>query len=229
MDVERRMRQVEVLVQAAEHLTAGRVAEATGVCHEGLLREATTLRFPVARSAVRGDVTGPLLPRTTITQRMRIATRDGFVDRYSPERWHLVNPGAVRVIALRVGDEALPTVLSSGTVRAYRGNAPVWWDCWPTVDHRLPWSRGGSSQDDNLVCTSWWRNDTKRAMNTEETGWQVQPAGDPTAWDGLSAWFLEEVTRDPGLLDDAMVRSYVDATRPLWSADTATATIGYAG
>jgi hypothetical protein len=209
--IERRMRQGEVLTRAADALAAGDIAAATTVCRDELVVGADTIRFPLA-VVTNAPSSGPVVPRASVAERLRIAYRDGFVDRYSPERWRLVNPGATRVINLRVGDGALPTRMSAGTVRAYAGNAPVWWDCWPTVDHRVPWSRGGGGGDDNLLCTSWWRNDSKRALSAEETGWTVHPHDAVEVWDGLSGWFLRAVAADPGLLADPMVRSYHDAT-----------------
>jgi hypothetical protein len=217
-NIERRMRQADVLTCVAEHITTGDVSRAVATCRERLVARPETIRFPLARPAAVGQATGAVVPRATVGERLRVATRDGFVDRYSAERWRLVNPGALRVISLRVGGAALPTKVSAGTVRAYAGNAPVWWDLWPTVDHRVPWSRGGSGDADNLICTSWWRNDTKQALSTEETGWQVHEPGDVALWNGLSRWFLAQVDRDPTLLGDPMVASYHRATRPLFPA-----------
>jgi hypothetical protein len=216
--VERRMRQADVLTLVADHITAGDLPAAVATCREGLVSRPETIRFPVAVTAATSRAAGAVVPRATVAERMRVAHRDGFVDRYSTERWRLVNPGALRVISLRVGGEALPTRVSAGTIRAYAGNAPVWWDLWPTVDHRVPWSRGGSGDEDNLICTSWWRNDSKRALSTAETGWEVHGPGDVAAWDGLSRWFLARVHEDVSLLEDPMVASYHRATRPFCPA-----------
>jgi hypothetical protein len=94
------------------------------------------------------------------------------------------------------------------------------WDVglWPTVEHRGPWSRGGSGDEDSLICTTWWRNDSERALSMAETGWEVTEPGDIAAWDALSRCFLAQVHEDVSFLDDQMVASYHRATRPLHPA-----------
>jgi hypothetical protein len=173
--IERRMRQVDILSTAAALIDGGEIDDAVELCRESLIHHCHTLRFPLAAGARLRRAGEQVVPPADVPQRIRVACRDGFVDRYSPERWRLLNPGAVRVLNLLMGDSAVPTTLSNGTPRSYRGNTSVWWDSWPTVDHRLPRARRGDNSDDNLLCTSWWRNDTKKDANVAETGWIVQP------------------------------------------------------
>lgn len=88
---------------------AGNVSAARVLCSEALapLTPATTIRFPM-REPVLAHYEGPVVPPADVTTRLRIAWRDGFVDRYSPERWQLVNPGALRVLNLLVGRRRAP-------------------------------------------------------------------------------------------------------------------------
>lgn len=89
----------------------------------------------------------------------------------------------------------------------------MWWDTWPTIDHKKPRGLGGDNDDANLVCTSWWRNDTKRALHADNTGWELQPPGDVSVWDGLSTWFIERAKHDVRLQTDPLVASYLKASR----------------
>ncbi|HEX6254242.1 MAG TPA: hypothetical protein VFZ70_00385 [Euzebyales bacterium] len=102
---------------------------------------------------------------------------------------------------------------------AYRANAPVWWDLWPTVDHLTPRARSGTNAEDNLACVSWWRNDTKGDRTLAETGWTLQAPGSPDEWDGLLEWFVDRVRRRPHLAEDATVRSYVIAASSVIAVD----------
>jgi hypothetical protein len=217
--IERRMRQGDTLAGAAGALDRGDLEAAIQCCRDGLISRPEEIRFPVSRVASRS--TGQRKDRKVSPGlRMQIAHRDGFIDRYSPERWRLVNPAVIRIIGLAVGPEALPTVLSDGTPRAPNVNSQVWWDAWPAIDHRLPHSRGGPDDPDNLICVSWWRNETKGALTTQETGWEVQPPGNLSDWDGLSSWMIGIVAHKPALLDDRMVATYYRATAPLYQCTT---------
>ncbi len=208
------MSQSMVLARVASLLDAGDSDDAQEVCRDAFAGSGpvTTIRFPM-RKLKLACFSGPVVPSADVRTRLRIAWRDGFLDRYSPERWQLTNPGALRVINLLLGDAALPTKLSSGAPRSYDGNAAVWWDTWPTIDHRVPRGQGGGSDDCNLVCTSWWRNDTKRDAHADDTGWPLQDPGDIKDWDGLSHWFMRRAGSDDALQSDRLVATYLKATR----------------
>lgn len=151
---------------------------------------------------------GAKVPSLKPAVKLAIYLRDGFIDRFSPERWRLVHPGALQVLSLALGD-AMPTELSSHNIPAkYATNAPVWFDVWPAVDHLHARSFGGSNDATNLVCVSWWRNDSKRAYAFESTGWTLQPRGSLADWDGLTSWFHRRVEASPRLLQDPMVRNW---------------------
>lgn len=151
---------------------------------------------------------GPKVPSLNPAQKLAIYLRDGFVDRFSPERWRLVHPGALRVLSLSLGD-AMPTEPSSHNIPAkYTTNAPVWFDVWPAVDHFHARAFGGSNDATNLVCVSWWRNDSKRAYAFESTGWTLQSGGNLANWDGLTSWFHRRVEANRELLLDPMVRNW---------------------
>lgn len=143
------------------------------------------------------------------SEKLRIYQRDGFVDRYSPERWRLVHPGALRALSLRL-PKWLHTSMGPHNIPAkHATNSPVWFDVWPAVDHVIPRAHSsGSNAETNLRCVSWWRDTSKGDRLLEETGWQLQPGGDLSEWDGLQGWFLKQIERNPSLLNDSMVRNW---------------------
>jgi hypothetical protein len=66
------------------------------------------------------------------------------------------------------------------------------WDLFPTVDHKVPVSRGGNPDDlDNWITTSMLRNSAKANFTLEELGWALHPPGSLDEWDGLTGWFLQ--------------------------------------
>jgi hypothetical protein len=213
--VERRMGAVDVVVELRDLLERGAVPEATALARSQLERApATALPFAAVEGSPfpprSGRSAGARVRGLTPAERTSICHRDGFVDRLSPERWRLVYPGALRILSLELRG-AIDTVVSNGTLRSYAGNAPVWWDLWPTVDHLVPRAGGGTNGPDNLACVSWWRNAAKGDLSVEATGWTLQPAGDARTWDGLLGWFVDRVRRHPELAQDGMVRQYLDA------------------
>lgn len=213
--ITRRLGAADTLARIATALDAGEVQDAVADARASLLpAPTTTVAFALPADTRVSSATVKVKNLRPAT-RLAVYLRDGFVDRYSPERWRLVHPGALRVLSLRLGS-AMPTELSRhGLPAHYASNAPVWFDVWPTVDHITARSNAARTLLDNLVTCSWWRNDSKRARHFVDTGWDLQPAGDLRDWDGLTDWFLRQVAEDPRLLDDRMVRNWhLPATVP---------------
>jgi hypothetical protein len=215
--IQERMSAADLILQLRDLVERDRRAEATALARAELApAPATSLPFAFSArrpaEAPRSPLTARVarVPGLTEAERTRVCYGDGFVDRLSPERWRLVYPGALRVLTLEL-PAVIDTVVSNGTLRAYAVNAPVWWDLWPTVDHLQPRARGGTNEAHNLACVSWWRNAAKADRTLDETGWILQPPGDPHTWDGLLGWFVDRVRRYPDLADDAMVRRYLRA------------------
>ncbi len=55
-----------------------------------------------------------------------------------------------------------------------------------TLDHVLPWTRGGRNDAGNLVCACWICNRVKGDLTTEQLGWELLPIPSETGWDGLT-------------------------------------------
>lgn len=120
---------------------------------------------------------------------MRVFLRDGFVDRYSSER--LVFPGTLRVLSL-ICPEEFPYHKNGKTDVCHM----VWWELFPSIDHVVPVTRGGTDDDSNWVTTSMLRNGVKALWTLEELGWELHPSGKLKEWDGLTRWFCSFMKSD---------------------------------
>jgi hypothetical protein len=205
-----RMSVGDKLHEISELLLNKEMSSASSLAKELPQPPVTTIKFPVLRKSP--STTGAKIvkaPSLVPRQKIEIYKRDGFICRYSPERFKLLHPGAIRVLSLLLPIE-IPTELSSHNIPAkYATNSPIWFDIWPAVDHFVPKASGGSNVDDNLVCCSWWRNDTKKAIPFEDTGWVLGDRGHLSAWDGLTGWLKKMIEKNPELTNDVMVRNWM--------------------
>ena len=133
--------------------------------------------------------------------------RDGFVDRYSGKR--LVFPGTLRLISKLLPKE-FPFHVNWKTDECHF----AFYELFPTIDHLVPVSRGGSDSDVNWVSTSMLRNAAKANFTAEELGWELVPPGNLNEWDGLTNWFLQQYGRRREFHSDAYLRKWAQsATR----------------
>lgn len=132
--------------------------------------------------------------------------RDGFVDRYSGTK--LVFPGTLRLLSRLMLEEfpARPNWKMSESHIVY-------WELFPTVDHIVPISRGGTDDDTNWVTTSMLRNSAKSNWTLDELGWSLLSPGDYAKWDGLLGWFLAYLKREQTHLEDQYIRRWQRAAR----------------
>jgi hypothetical protein len=143
----------------------------------------------------------PFAPFTKVSRQyspcqcMSVFWRDGFIDRYSGRR--LVFPGTLRLLSMML-PEHFPYHKNWRTDACHI----AFWELFPTIDHVVPVSRGGADTDENWVSTSMLRNSAKAGFLLEELGWTLCPPGLLQDWNGLTAWFLDEATKNPLLLRD---------------------------
>ena len=169
---------------------------------------------PAARDAIETlcpfEPLAPTKRRFSEKKTMQIAWRDGFIDRYSGER--LVNPGALRVLAERLGPEVFPFHPN------WRMDCThlAFWDLFPTIDHVNPVAREGLDSEDNLVITSMRNNGAKSNWPLEDLpGWMLYDRGDITEWDGLTSMFVDVVEQDSSLLRISNVKRWYAASKSL--------------
>ena len=116
----------------------------------------------------------PLLPQRIL----RIAVRDGFIDRYSGKK--LIYRAAMR---------AMSALMPKEFPYYPHGDLDVthiaWWELFPSLDHVTPIAHNGEDTDDNLVLCSMTNNDAKSNRTLDELGWQLHARGDMNEWDGL--------------------------------------------
>jgi 5-methylcytosine-specific restriction endonuclease McrA len=139
-------------------------------------------------------------------QCMEVFTRDGFIDRYSGKR--LIFPGTLRLLS-KIFPSEFPFHNNWKTDACHF----AFWELYPTVDHLVPVSRGGSDDQSNWVSTSMVRNAAKANFTIEELGWQVLPPGELKRWDGLSNWFLRQVKVRQEIQESGYLRRWANAAK----------------
>lgn len=162
----------------------------------------------------------PFKPVETITRRyserdsMKVFKRDGFIDRYTGNR--LLNPGVLRLLHVVLGDDfpAHPNWKVSET-------HPAFWELFPTVDHRVPVSHGGSDDESNLVTASMLSNRAKDQWAVEELGWKLHPRGSMAEWDGKSRWLIDYLAANPTVLTEPRAEPHRNYIRRWLTATTA--------
>jgi hypothetical protein len=127
--------------------------------------------------------------------------RDGFIDRYSGQR--LIFPGTLRLLSRLLPQEFPfnPNWKMAETHRAY-------WELFPTIDHVIPVTRGGSDTDENWIPTSMLRNAAKANWTLQELGWTLCPGVSLAEWDGLMSLFVDFVGANRSLLRDSYIRRW---------------------
>ena len=139
-------------------------------------------------------------------QLIAVHRRDGFVDRYTGRR--LVFPGTLRLLA-QLLPEQFPFHPNWRTDACHF----AFYELFPTLDHVVPVSRGGSDNFENWVTTSMLRNAAKANFMLGELNWFLHPPGDLQQWDGLTTWFLDWAAKHKSVLTDAYLRRWHDAAR----------------
>lgn len=137
----------------------------------------------------------------TLTQKMNLFIRDGFIDRYTGKR--LLNPGILKILSYYFPDEFPyhPHWKMTETHIAY-------WELTPTLDHIFPIAKGGQDDVENWVTTSMKNNSIKSNYTIEEIHWTLFPKGNVVEWDGLTKVFLALVDNDKNLLQDAYIKNW---------------------
>lgn len=58
-----------------------------------------------------------------------------------------------------------------------------------SLDHVLPWSLGGTNNEENLVCACWICNRVKGDLTLQQLGWDLRPIPVDSGWDGLTSYY----------------------------------------
>jgi hypothetical protein len=61
----------------------------------------------------------------------------------------------------------------------------------PSLDHIIPWARGGTNDPENLACACWICNQIKGDLTIDQLGWALRdvPTADQRDWDGLTRFY----------------------------------------
>lgn len=131
----------------------------------------------------------------------RIFARDGFIDRYRGT-W-LVFPPVLRLLS-----HYLPAEFPYHKNGKMTEGHIAYWELFPTIDHIVPIARGGPDSEKNWVCCSMLTNSIKSNWTLEQLQWQLLPQGNLTEWDGLVGWFVQQVSADPSVLENAYIKRW---------------------
>ena len=92
--------------------------------------------------------------------------RDGFIDRYSTTREKLIHPMVLRILSECMQDE-----FPYDSHWNMKTTHIAYYQLYPSFDHIIPNARGGTNKKNNLVCTSYLRNQAKGGYTPEELQW----------------------------------------------------------
>ena len=146
-------------------------------------------------------------PRTyTAFQSTLVFLRDGFIDRYSGQR--LIFPGLLGLLS-----KLLPEEFPFHPNWKISECHIVYWELFPTIDHIVPVTRGGTNDEANWATTSMLRNAMKSNWTLEQLSWSLMPAGSLAEWDGLIRLYVIFVESDRMLLRDAYLSRWYQAAR----------------
>jgi hypothetical protein len=161
-----------------------------------------------AESILRRDY--PFAPELVTKRRFRqldytrVFIRDGFIDRYTAQP--LVFPPVLRFISYE-----LPKGFPYHPYWKTQVTHPAYWEVGATIDHLVPVTRGGTDDPSNWVTTSMARNSAKMNWTLAELGWELQPPGDFTVWDGLLSWCIDYSASHPHVVSDSGLRQWLKA------------------
>lgn len=124
--------------------------------------------------------------KMTDIERTQVFIDDGFIDRYSGKR--LLYPGVIVLLF-----ELLPEEFPYHPHWKVGSCHSCYWELYPTVDHIVSVTRGGTNERDNWVCTSMLRNSAKANSLLSEIGWKLHPRSKSKDWNGMIQWFIEYV------------------------------------
>ena len=140
----------------------------------------------------------------TEVKKTEVFLRDGFIDRYSGDK--LVYPPVLKILS-NLFKKDFPYQKHWKMSETHI----AWWELIPTVDHVEPVAREGDDDEKNWVCTSQLRNSAKSNWTLEELGWELQPEGDNKNWDGMMTWFMDYISKNEYVLEDAYIAKWHEA------------------
>lgn len=136
---------------------------------------------------------------------LSVFIRDGFVDRYKGTK--LVHPAALRLLS-----HYLPSAFPYHKNGKMDVGHIAFWELFPTIDHINPIARGGEDAEHNYVCCSMLTNSIKSNWTLDQLEWELKPKGDYGQWDGLTGWFIQQVTADNSVLDNPYIKRWFNAS-----------------
>lgn len=137
---------------------------------------------------------------------LTIFLRDHFIDRYSGEK--LIFPPVLRLLS-----EIYPNEFPFHPNWRFNECHPAYWDLFPTIDHIVPVTRGGTNNIENLITTSMKRNSAKSNFTLEELNWKLSTPSISEEWDGKLNWFIKMIDEHPAFLNHIYIKQWFAAAK----------------
>lgn len=186
-------------------MTVSNTARQGGDILADVLRDLSRGNDAAARATIKSEY--PFKPRarvrrTTSRRRiLKIAARDGFIDRYTKKK--LIYPAALAVVSAVLTNE-FPVHQNWKMEKTHM----AYWELFPSLDHIVPVARGGDNSDNNIVLTSPIKNAAKANWTLKELEWKLYAPGNLKKWDGLLVVTTELINRRSDLLENAYIKKW---------------------
>lgn len=172
------------LQEAVDLVILGRLDEARGILERLPLGEISAVRSARLADRARAshlprDVPSIRRPRRTVDrQKLETFARDCWVCRFCGAR-------TIDLRVLRCLSRLFPETLPFHPNWKFSESHLVYWTHSTSLEHVVPFARGGPDEPSNFVTTCYACNDARRDLLLEEIGWTLQPVAD-TDWRGLA-------------------------------------------
>ncbi|MEM0448875.1 MAG: hypothetical protein QW520_03520 [Methanomassiliicoccales archaeon] len=137
-------------------------------------------RKAVAMNIWRGD----------LTLKMKVFSRDGFINRFTGEP--VIFPAVLRLLSEKFSmDFPFHEFWAEGEMhQAYYLTGA----CTALI---IPQSRGGESNESNMLTTTFPFVLARSDLTPDEAGWRMTREGFVDEWDGMSSWYVDYVKENP--------------------------------
>lgn len=138
--------------------------------------------------------------------KMRVFSRDGFENRLTGEL--LIFPAVLRLLSREMPREFpfQQYLRPEATHIAYH-------DLGACTVPLVPLSRGGRSEETNLITTTMPYILARTDQTVEEAGWRLTREGFVDEWDGMSTWYVEYVNDHQELREVNFFNLWFNAAR----------------
>ncbi len=191
------MNDVADLVEAA----VGRLVDGDSSGARNALAQLDLTRLAEERESAMRTVWGPgskvvkpaLPPGKTPRMPVRVADltatfeRDHFTCRYAHCRRRTIYLPVLKALS-----KAFPGILPYHSAWRPVSDHLLYWICSTSLEHKISFPNGGTSDPENLITACYLCNDVKNYLTAESLGWTIEPPGESN-WMGLRQYIADLV------------------------------------